>query len=118
MQESLVPFDGGDARVAELLSRAHELASHAAPNTLRSYMADWQDFCEFAASIGVSALPAEPSTVACYLAARAGDLKSATLGRRLSEIAFYYRRDRLDSPTRQSCPPSELHNGIKFSSEL
>jgi site-specific recombinase XerD len=100
MQEYLVPFPGGDARVAELLSKAHALASHAAPNTLRSYLGDWQDFCEFASSIGASALPAEPSTVACYLAARAGELKAATLGRRLSGIAFYHRRARVDSPTR------------------
>lgn len=34
MPESLVPLDG-HARVAELLSKAHALASHAAPNTLR-----------------------------------------------------------------------------------
>ena len=99
MQEPLVPHRGSDARLAELLSKAHALASHAAPNTLRSYMADWEDFCEFAASIGVPALPAEPATVACYLAERAGNLRAATLGRRLSGIAFYHRRARLDSPT-------------------
>ena len=64
MQESLVPVQGSDAHVAFLLSKAHDLASRAAPNTLRSHMADWQDLCEFAASIGVSALPGEPSTVA------------------------------------------------------
>ena len=99
MLESFVPLRGNGARVAELLSKAHALASHAAPNTLRSYMADWEDFCEFAASIGVSALPAAPATVACYLAERAGSLRAATLGRRLSGIAFYHRRARLDSPT-------------------
>jgi integrase len=99
MQECLVPVHGGDARVAELLSKAQALASHAAPNTLRSYMADWADFCQFAASIGVSSLPAEPATVACYLAERAGTLRAATLGRRLSGIAFYHSRARFNSPT-------------------
>jgi hypothetical protein len=37
--------------------------------------------------------------VACSLADRAGSLRAATLGRRLTGIAFYLRRARLDSPT-------------------
>jgi hypothetical protein len=39
MLESLVPLNG-PARVAELLNKAHAHTIHAAPNTLRSYMAD------------------------------------------------------------------------------
>ena len=105
MPESLVQLDA-HARVAQLLSKAHALASHAAPNTLRSYMADWEDFCEFAPSIGVSALPAEPASVACYLAERAGNLRAATLGRRLSGIAFYHAEPVLTRPLtiRRSAP--------------
>jgi hypothetical protein len=54
-----------------------------APATLRAYRTDFEDFtrlCE-------AHLPATPTTVALYIADRAGSLRSATITRRLTSIA-------------------------------
>ena len=73
-----------DARAAAEASRA--------PSSERAYAADWRDFCAFAARIGRARLPAEPETVALYVA----DLKQrgrrpATIARKLAAIAVYHR---------------------------
>jgi hypothetical protein len=49
-----------DARAAAEASRA--------PSSERAYASDWRDFCAFAARIGRGRLPAEPETVAVYVA--------------------------------------------------
>jgi hypothetical protein len=59
----------------------------AAIDQLRAYAADWRDFCAFAARIGRARLPAEPETVALYVA----DLtprgrRPVTIARKLAEI--------------------------------
>ena len=38
-----------------------------APNTLRAYKADMQEFIRFCAQKGLEALPAQPETVASFL---------------------------------------------------
>lgn len=55
--------------------------------TLRAYRADWSDFSAWCESVGRERLPTEPETVGLYLAARARELKVATLRRRVASIA-------------------------------
>ena len=51
---------------------ASSLESVLAGNTRRTYDAQWRTFDDWCAEVGLSALPAEPLTVARHLAARAG----------------------------------------------
>ncbi len=74
------------------LARAADYARHAlAPATLKAYAADWEDFTAWAQGRGVSALPADPTTVAAYLASMAISLAGPTLRRRLSAIGRAHR---------------------------
>jgi integrase len=61
---------------------------HAAksPATLRAYRTDFEDFIRFCKGHNLSYLPATPTTVALYIADRAGSLRSATITRRLTSI--------------------------------
>lgn len=71
----------------------HYAASASAPNTRRAYRADWSAFTGWCEREGIPSLPAQPVTVANYLAACAdGDgeqasLAVATLERRLVAIS-------------------------------
>ena len=51
---------------------ASSLESVLSDNTRRTYATQWRLFDGWCAEVGLSALPAEPLTVARYLAARAG----------------------------------------------
>src|SRR5450631_220589 len=81
-----------DARAAAEASRA--------PSTERAYAADWRDFAGFVARIGRRRQPAEPETVALYVAdlARRGR-RPATIARKLAAIAVYHRAAGEASPT-------------------
>jgi len=61
---------------------------HAAksPATLRAYRTDFEDFTLFCKVHNLPYLPATPTTVALYIADRAGSLRSATITRRLTSI--------------------------------
>ncbi|HUZ97206.1 MAG TPA: site-specific integrase [Edaphobacter sp.] len=61
---------------------------HAAksPATLRAYRTDFEDFTRFCEVHNLPYLPATPTTVALYIADRAGSLRSATITRRLTSI--------------------------------
>lgn len=59
-----------------------------ADNTRRAYAADWRHFAAWCSSAARQSLPAEPETVATYLAALAGSRKFATIRRRTAAIAF------------------------------
>ena len=52
---------------------ADALDSVLSDNTRRVYRAQWRLFTGWCGEIGLRSLPAEPLTVARYLAARAGD---------------------------------------------
>jgi site-specific recombinase XerD len=88
--------------VAELRGAARAAAEASrAGSTERAYETDWRDFNAFAARIGRgSQRPAEPETVALYVAdlARRGRA-AATIARRLTAIAVYHRAAGLISPT-------------------
>lgn len=90
--------------ILESLVYASKLANDYAKNsrsknTIKSYGSDWKDFSLWCQARGLSILPADPCTVACYLADRASQsyidssknhrspLKTSTLARRLSAIS-------------------------------
>lgn len=56
------------------------------PATLRAYRADWADFTAWCRDATLEALPAEPQTVAAYLASMAEVRSRATIQRRLVAI--------------------------------
>lgn len=62
-----------------------------APATLRAYAADWEDFTAWCRERGTSALPANPTTVAAYLASLATSHARSTLRRRLAAIGRAHR---------------------------
>src|SRR5437868_5071525 len=75
------------------MTSQHYASASSAPNTRRAYRADWADFTAWSQHTGAESLPAQPITVANYLAVCAdgdGDrppLAVATLERRLVAIA-------------------------------
>lgn len=75
---------------AQEAARAYA-AQSLSPATLRAYRADWRDFSAWCGSAGLTVLPAEPATVAAYLAASAPMRGRATLRRRLVAIAQAHR---------------------------
>ena len=76
------------------------LGHEVAPNTIKNYSTQWKNFCTWALSRGVSALPAAPAQVASYLAERIEQHghKPATLRVAASAIAFMHRTAGLDNP--------------------
>ena len=80
---------------------ADALESVLAGNTQRVYGAQWRLFNDWCDSVGLRSLPAEPLTVARYLAVRAGDGASiATLRLATSAIAKVHEWAGHDSPGR------------------
>ena len=80
---------------------ADALESVLSDNTNRVYGTQWRLFNDWCGEVGLRALPAEPLTVARYLAARAGDDASiATLRLATSAIAKVHEWAGLESPCR------------------
>ena len=80
---------------------AQSLESVLADNTKRTYDAQWRIFTGWCDEVGLSFLPAEPLTVARYLAARAGSGASiATLRLATSAISKAHEWAKLESPCR------------------
>ncbi len=93
-------------------ARAYAAASRA-PNTSRAYAADLGAFRAWCAPRALSALPAEPSTVALYLAGMAdAGRKVATLERALVAISQAHKLAGLDSP-RTHRVVTEVLSGIR-----
>ena len=69
-----------------------------ADSTLRAYRADFAAFDEWCRMTGRAALPAEPATVAAFIAHDATRSSPATLRRRLSGIRKVHRLLRLENP--------------------
>ena len=70
-----------------------------ATSTLRAYASDWADFDRFCVEHGLSALPADPGTVALYLTDLAHSHRPSTLTRRTAAISIEHKRRGLASPT-------------------
>ena len=80
---------------------AQSLESVLADNTRRTYDAQWRIFTGWCDDVGLRTLPAEPLTVARYLAARANTGASiATLRLATSAIAKAHEWAKLESPCR------------------
>ena len=80
---------------------ADALESVLSDNTQRVYGTQWRLFNDWCDEVGLSAMPAEPLTVARYLAARAGDGASiATMRLATSAIAKAHEWAKLESPCR------------------
>lgn len=92
------------ADLEETIRAAREYAAAArAPNTLRAYASDVEDFSTYCRVDlgGVEILPAAPETVALYITdmARERDLKASTIQRRLASISAWHKRAGFASPT-------------------
>ena len=80
---------------------ASSLESVLSDNTRRVYGAQWRLFTDWCSEMGLRSLPAEPLTVARYLAARAGSGASiATMRLAASAIAKAHEWAKLESPCR------------------
>ena len=80
---------------------ASSLESVLSDNTRRTYAIRWRMFDDWCAEVGLRSLPAEPLTVARYLAARAGSGASiATLRLAASAISKTHEWAKLESPCR------------------
>ena len=105
-------------RVTQALAALGEKAdgyvsSGKSANTRRAYRADWEDFLAWTEWRRLQALPAEPSTVALYLAALADDGKRpSTIERRRAAIAFMHKQHRQVSPTHDALV-DEVMAGIR-----
>jgi integrase len=98
---------------SELLELVREyIRASKAGNTLRGYENDWRHFCTWCVSQGVCSLPANPETVAAYIAECARRLKPGTIQRRLNAIAEAHKVSKLDSPTRAAVVRNTL-KGIR-----
>lgn len=71
-----------------------------APSTRQSYERDWRHFTFWCQTYSLAALPAEPETVALYLAASAQVLKIATLAKRMAALSQVHQAAGYASPTR------------------
>ena len=99
----IVPRD--PARLPQLAAADRGVASSLeavlAENTRRTYAAQWRLFDGWCAEVGLASLPAEPLTVARYLAARAGSGASvATLRLAASAITRAHEWAKVESPCR------------------
>ena len=89
-------------------SAAHQLAvlltrleGAYAPNTLRAYQADMQEFIRFCANKPSEALPAQPETVATFLLDTLNQgIRSSTVKRKVSSISAVHRLLSLPDPTK------------------
>lgn len=82
---------------------ADALTAVLSDNTRRTYDAQWRSFDGWCAQVGLRSLPAEPLTVARYLAARAGSGASiATLRLAASAISKAHEWAKLESPCRDA----------------
>ena len=80
---------------------AEALEAVLSDNTRRVYGAQWRIFTGWCGEVGLTSLPAEPRTVARYLAARAGSGASiATIRLATSAISKAHEWAKLESPCR------------------
>jgi site-specific recombinase XerD len=83
------------------LDSAMDLASNSrAASTRAAYARDWRIFERWCSEQGLKALPANPATVAAFLADQVEQgMKPSTLGRRLAAIKYRHKTAGEDSPT-------------------
>ena len=88
--------------LAEIAADARDyVAASRAENTTRVYRTGWAQFTAWCEEHGVTALPAGPETVTCYVADLAKTAKPATIDLRLAAISAAHRAAGYDSPTKE-----------------
>jgi site-specific recombinase XerD len=101
---ALVPHRPNTALSTDLRQLADDarefIVDSVADNTKKAYASDWAAFSEWCEQNNLSALPALPSTIVMYLAARAkGGGKVASLQRYLASISAAHKTAGHASPT-------------------
>ena len=100
MTTDLTPYQ--PAPLAAPLDRARAYVEQStAENSKRAYTADWRDFTAWCDERQLASLPAEPGTLAAYLAQLADDnYKVSTIERRLSSISKAHRLAEYPNPAK------------------
>lgn len=108
----LIPQPAAPLAVPMEAARRYAAQSRA-ESTARAYRSDWQHFTTWCGGTHAASLPAEPATVAAYVAALAdGGKKPATIARRLAAISQAHQLAGHDSPSRTEVVRSVL-KGIR-----
>ncbi len=90
----------GQTALSEALAAARTYAERSlSDSTRRGYARDLATFRAWCHARAVTALPAEPQTLAAYLADLALTDRPATIGRKVAAIAVAHRDAGLESPT-------------------
>ncbi len=98
MSAALVPLSHQEL-IVSAASRAHDYAANSkAPATVRAYRACWQHFQAWCRDRGLVALPAEPRTVALFIADCASKHKPASISLRMAAISAAHRLAGFESP--------------------
>jgi site-specific recombinase XerD len=80
--------------------RAGDFArAEKAPSTRKAYRTDFELFQVWCSERSVVALPAQPETVAAFIATEAARCKASTIKRRLAAIRYAHKLAALPSPT-------------------
>jgi site-specific recombinase XerD len=85
----------------ELIKLLAHIEGAYAPNTIRAYRADMQEFIRYCEQAGVRALPANPVDIATFLTQSATTgIKASTIKRKGSSISAIHRLSYLEDPTK------------------
>jgi site-specific recombinase XerD len=91
---------GADIVPSPSLDQVREyIRASKSENTLRGYQCDWRGFCAWCEVRQLCPVPANPETVAAFIAESAGRLKVGSVQRRLNAIAEAHKALGLESPT-------------------
>jgi len=91
MNHELLPFPAQSSDLQPLIEKARIFISNARSEATKcQYDASWTDFSAWAEAHFLRALPAEPTTVALFIADRSS-LAASTLAGRLSAINYMHR---------------------------
>ncbi len=75
-----------------------------APNTLRAFRADFEEFIRFCEKLGAKALPAKPETAARFIdEVTERELASASIRRKIVSIGSVHKLLELPDPTKAGC---------------
>lgn len=101
MTGTLIQQDQDGGELATLSDKVREyIQASKAQSTTEGYRRDWRGFTAWCEIRGLQPLPANPETVAAYLADRAETLRTSTLRRHLAAIAAAHRTAGRDDPTK------------------
>jgi integrase len=111
----LRPIDVQDPLYAATQAAREYVKAARSAATRRAYSSDWKDFTAWCELNTILAIPAEPETVALYLASLADrGKKAATISRRLTSISTVHRRAGYPSPCdRAHTVVTETMQGIR-----